>query len=633
MALIPFQGVVLVQEIFFSLLFLYYNSLLFPQHSHGRSRPTKRSGTRGNGTTSECTPQTKKKASTLRKGRYGSNLLYSSSEDDDVESSATTLPLSLSTLRPSSVQASFCHSRSPSIDGSDNPFENFTVGKSGSSAMTQSIRISEASGQRSKTRLPLSSTVAISGSNSRFNPLGQVEGCVMTALIPENGEERGSGGQRLGDNERDFPIIDDWLVDDMSANEQNPASKRKKYLSLSSGAVSGREVRSFLEGTTSNASGGGRRKRPLQRKTNTAPEEGRSVVTETSGGSTYPKGVSDEGTSKKRKTETSNVIDVSSSDSDERFLDSVIITEEDLMDFDTTPLSSHDHQQLPRRSPNDRSTTPTSGFLERTSTQRPKQYLPASSHQSLPMAPNGHLTNNRPHHRRSGPSDKSLGYHSQTTTVTPTNMIVPTTAPRSTCTNSVPSSRALFSDSPPLRVKVKIESRSYLVPCPRRDESGLDTTVGWLIKQASERHYAQQGVRPRLSLTTLDGAILCPLDPLVHVVSPNEEVVGVVEEWLEATLEESYQVACKRAGVGKLNKFEYLFRYQVLFSSGIITLGNRIVYTLHYVRVAWDTHIHIHTHTHTLSLSLSHTHTHTNIHTHTHTHQFCRATSQGTAVF
>ena len=491
---------------------------------------------------SESAQQIKKKANTLQKGRYGSNLLYSSSDEEDVEPSATNLPPPVHSSQASSVEASSRrHGRSRSSDNVNNPFENFTVKQKSNMVRSQTIRTSEVSGHQSKSRLPLSSTVAISGSkSSRFNPLGQVEGC-MPALIPENEEEGGGEwhGYSLGvDDMEDCPIIDDWLIDDMSVLEQTRPNKGKKQLSSSYGS-SRKEIRSFLEGTSSNstsASGGGRRKRPLQRKDKTTSQERLSSRFEAVDEITYQQSVSDEQTSKRRRMDS---MVVSSSNSDERFLDSIIITEEDLMDFDTTSVSNCDLQH-PSRGNSDKASRGNLDAPHSSSSGNPTRHSskqqPAPSHHSVS---GGHLTS-----RTHSNSTSAISF-SQCHGPSPSNTLTTTT--NSAFSNNI----ALYSDLPPLRVRVKIECKSYLIPCPRKGADGLDTTVGWLITQASERHHAQEGVRPKLSLTTLDGALLCPSDPLIHVLSPNEEVVGVVKGWQEATLEESYQAACKNAGVGE----------------------------------------------------------------------------------
>ena len=105
-------------------------------------------------------------------------------------------------------------------------------------------------------------------------------------------------------------------------------------------------------------------------------------------------------------------------------------------------------------------------------------------------------------------------------------------------------------DAPPLRVKVKIEGKLYLIPCPRQWE-GAETTVSWLMAQASQRYYSQHGVRPQLSLTTLDGALLSASDVVAHLLQHNEEVLGLVEQWHLPPLAERYQTACKNSQVGE----------------------------------------------------------------------------------
>lgn len=107
------------------------------------------------------------------------------------------------------------------------------------------------------------------------------------------------------------------------------------------------------------------------------------------------------------------------------------------------------------------------------------------------------------------------------------------------------------SHAPPLRVKVQIESHSYRIPCPARI-GNKDTPISWLVAQASDRYFSQRGKRPMLELTTMDGASLFDTDPISHVLSQGEEVMGVVKDWVCPPLAERYHIACKVAGVGKL---------------------------------------------------------------------------------
>ena len=102
-----------------------------------------------------------------------------------------------------------------------------------------------------------------------------------------------------------------------------------------------------------------------------------------------------------------------------------------------------------------------------------------------------------------------------------------------------------------LRLRVTIENRAYLIPCPRKID-GHDTTVAWLATEAAERYCTHQGVRPVLTLTTADGAHLSPADALADVLQNNEEVRGVVEHKELPPLSERYQMACRNAGMGEL---------------------------------------------------------------------------------
>ena len=514
-------------------------SNLVLQHSSSISRPRKRSSH-----TSVSSTHTKK--STLPRDRFSSNLLYSSSDEEDNITNTISMPKS----RSSSLQATYHRNSRPNTDGT-NPFENFTVGKSSDTStgrLHQSIRSSEIAGQRSKNRLPVSSTVAISGHNSRFNPLGQVEGCV-SALIPENEEEElRYGGRSLSrDNEGGLPL-DDWLVDDMavSSRKDQSAAKRKKH--QRSSATSRKEIKSFLEGTTSSSaavpSRGGGRKRPLQRKNQTTTSlERRSRSSSISETNDCQQCTDDEQQSSNKKRKTTIVVEDSSSDSDERFLNSVNITENDMMDSDSTTstlVSTKSSHQTRASSTMDFSTTSSSGAL---GTSTPHSRFSSSLRKSSERQSSSFSHQSASSSRRLASSNTRID-----STAATFNQFQPSLA----ATNSAPNI-TYCPDVPPLRVRVKIESRSYLVPCPSKDSSGRDTTIQWLMSQASERHYAQQGVRPRLSLTTSDGAILCPTDLVSHVLSPNEEVVGVVEGWVEEMLEESYLTACKKEGVGELN--------------------------------------------------------------------------------
>ncbi len=126
---------------------------------------------------------------------------------------------------------------------------------------------------------------------------------------------------------------------------------------------------------------------------------------------------------------------------------------------------------------------------------------------------------------------------------------LPSTLIQPTCSQPHP----LHYQPPPMRVRVHILTSSYRIPCPHLQEGGVVTSVAWLANQAAERYFSQHGRRPVLSLTTADGDSLFQADPVGHVLSQDEEVVGVVQQWFTPPMLERYLVACRTNGAGKEN--------------------------------------------------------------------------------
>lgn len=110
-------------------------------------------------------------------------------------------------------------------------------------------------------------------------------------------------------------------------------------------------------------------------------------------------------------------------------------------------------------------------------------------------------------------------------------------------------SRDIIPAPPPgpshMRVRVTIEHKTFLVPCPVY--SSPAPSFAWLADEASSRYGNQMGRRPQLSLITQDGAQLCPEDLLADVLGYNEEIVGVVKGWELPPLSEQYRACCKKA--------------------------------------------------------------------------------------
>ena len=134
---------------------------------------------------------------------------------------------------------------------------------------------------------------------------------------------------------------------------------------------------------------------------------------------------------------------------------------------------------------------------------------------------------------------------------------IPSSHPQLPSSNLLPAdnSRPQFVPAQPLplpmRIRVRILNSSYRIPCPAQLQRGVATTVDWLATQASERYFSQHGRRPVLSLSTVEGDSLCPADPVAHVLTQDEEAVGVVQQWFTPPLLERYLVACRTSGVGK----------------------------------------------------------------------------------
>lgn len=333
--------------------------------------------------------------------RTGQGVLY----DNNDETSADT-----------TVQAL----QGSSTSNSGNPFQSFTV-------------VSTPHGDQELNR---SSTTERKKKPPRgfFNPLGQVE---LPALIPE-GEEEEEGG--------DFPVVDDWLVDDMG-QPPSKRTKRNEFCEPGSSVVKGTQQTS------------GRRERQRRGR-----KRGGGIGRQ--GGSTSV------GSGRGRAIEIG-------SDSE-----SSPASEVDMGDDDWSAVFDDDN---------------------------PPNVIDSVLFGNTVAA-------------------SSSRTHTQT---------VSTQLPQTTAMTEAP-----------LRVRVRIEDKCYVIPCPRKLEDS-DTTIGWLASQASERYYSHHSVRPQLSLTTSDGALLCTTDPIAHVLQHNEEVVGVAEHWHLPPLGERYQAACRNAGVGE----------------------------------------------------------------------------------
>ncbi|XP_072431105.1 tonsoku-like protein [Chiloscyllium punctatum] len=86
---------------------------------------------------------------------------------------------------------------------------------------------------------------------------------------------------------------------------------------------------------------------------------------------------------------------------------------------------------------------------------------------------------------------------------------------------SQPSGPSTPRPNPSFRVKVKVKKECFVIGIP---PSELDTyTISWLAGEAGRKYDIECGLRPQLSLT-LDGALLSPHEPIVHLLRDNEVV-------------------------------------------------------------------------------------------------------------
>ncbi|XP_071525981.1 tonsoku-like protein [Panulirus ornatus] len=97
-----------------------------------------------------------------------------------------------------------------------------------------------------------------------------------------------------------------------------------------------------------------------------------------------------------------------------------------------------------------------------------------------------------------------------------------------------------------LRLRVRVENRVLLVPVAG---AGQGRTVGWLAEEVTRRYYQLVGLRPHLTLTTQDGAVLDISDP-ISLVLPTEqaELQAQVTGWDLPPLPDRYAQACQALG-------------------------------------------------------------------------------------
>ncbi|XP_045614849.2 tonsoku-like protein [Procambarus clarkii] len=97
-----------------------------------------------------------------------------------------------------------------------------------------------------------------------------------------------------------------------------------------------------------------------------------------------------------------------------------------------------------------------------------------------------------------------------------------------------------------LRLRVRVQNRVLLVPVAG---GGLGRTVGWLAEEVTRRYYQLAGLRPHLTLTTQDGAVLDANDPITLVLPTEQiELQAQIKGWDLPPLSDRYTQACQALG-------------------------------------------------------------------------------------
>uniref|UniRef100_T1JWZ7 Tonsoku-like protein n=2 Tax=Tetranychus urticae TaxID=32264 RepID=T1JWZ7_TETUR len=118
-------------------------------------------------------------------------------------------------------------------------------------------------------------------------------------------------------------------------------------------------------------------------------------------------------------------------------------------------------------------------------------------------------------------------------------------------------------------ITVHLESKKFLLTVPNRS-----TQVSWLAEKTAERYYQMRQLRPKLSLTTEEGAIL-DLDDLVVDVCLNNQVYANIDSWDLEPLPERYESNCKLKK--SFVNHDLKFRLKLSETSGKLQLTNMLL--------------------------------------------------------
>ncbi|XP_039278880.1 tonsoku-like protein [Nilaparvata lugens] len=101
-------------------------------------------------------------------------------------------------------------------------------------------------------------------------------------------------------------------------------------------------------------------------------------------------------------------------------------------------------------------------------------------------------------------------------------------------------------------VKVRIEGKLMLIPLP----IDPDLTMSWLEEETARRYNSMEGVEPKLSLQTADGALIHPHDSLSLIADLGSEINAIVTSWNLAPIKDRYRRACTANNIDVISEVE-----------------------------------------------------------------------------
>lgn len=138
-----------------------------------------------------------------------------------------------------------------------------------------------------------------------------------------------------------------------------------------------------------------------------------------------------------------------------------------------------------------------------------------------------------------------------TSAINPSNKTNGTDARSNPLATNGENSTAAHASCNALRLRVRVQNRLLLVPVAG---GGQGRTVEWLAAEVTRRYYQLAGLRPHLTLTTQDGAVLDPSDPIALVLPAEQaELQAQVTGWDLPPLPERYSQACQSLGVAPVS--------------------------------------------------------------------------------